>query len=166
MPVISAAQLREEARKAREIADQLATAARDATAAEAAARRPKEPTPGDEPEYVVFRRYTSGREYHYAAVGWRIGNTVRWAVTGQETRRFNWAGLLEFIGETNWNSIRVVTDTLAVLPPGAEPPAAEYMGAFGKVKRTESVVEPLVRAEVPVDKHPSAFADYAGPYGG
>ncbi|AZS07681.1 hypothetical protein SEA_DURGA_99 [Mycobacterium phage Durga] len=119
-------------------------AAEIARAAEEA-RRPKMPTVHTGVSVVVtFRRYTSGREYNYAAIGWRTGTSVRWAVTGTETRRFNWAGLLDFIGEANWHTLAEVTQTRTVLASGVEPPVAEVMGRYGKVLRTERPASPFV----------------------
>ncbi|AKU45578.1 hypothetical protein AU153_gp94 [Mycobacterium phage Pops] len=119
-------------------------AAEIARAAEEA-RRPKMPTVHTGVSVVVtFRRYTSGREYNYAAIGWRTGTSVRWAVTGTETRRFNWAGLLDFIGEANWHTLAEVTQTRTVLASGGEPPVAEVMGRYGKVLRTERPASPFV----------------------
>lgn len=128
--------LHREADAAQERYHALRREARSAEQAEEAARRPAEPRPEpDLPEYVLFSRYTSGRVYHYAAVGWNIGGHVRWAVTGQEARRFNWPGLLDFIGAANWSSLYHVTDTVSLMPPGAEVPAAETVGPFGAVGR-------------------------------
>lgn len=128
----TAAELHREADAAQERYHALRRAARAAEKAEDAARRPKEPRPKpDLPEYVLFARYQGGRIYHYAAVGWNQGGQVRWAVTGQEARRFNWPGLLEFIGETNWSSLQHVTNSAEMVPAGAEPPAAETVGPFG-----------------------------------
>lgn len=141
MTVITAAKLREEAAKAREIADQLAADAAAATAAEAEARRPKMP-PVDADglaTVITFVKYQSGREYNYAAVGWRVGRNVRWSVTGTYTGRYNWPGLLAFIGEANWHSIAVVTETRKLLPPELEPPVVEQMGGYGRVIGTQSV---------------------------
>ncbi|AVO24752.1 hypothetical protein SEA_MAGIC8_96 [Mycobacterium phage Magic8] len=119
-------------------------AAEIARAAEEA-RRPKMPTVQTGVSVVVtFRRYTSGREYNYAAIGWRTGTSVRWAVTGTETRRFNWAGLLDFIGEANWHTLAEVTQTRTVLASGVEPPVAEVMGRYGEVLRTERPASPFV----------------------
>lgn len=149
MPVVSAAQLRQQAADARRIAVELAQQAQAAAAAELEASRPREPVISDEDCPVVyFTRYQSGREYHYAAVGWRQGQHRRWAVTGAETRRFNWSGLLAFVGEANWPTLVQMTGGAHLLPAGAEPPVAERMGPFGRVLGTESVVEPLVRATV------------------
>ena len=145
----SAADLAVEAARARAIADELARQAADQARVERLARTPKEPElePGL-PEFVMFTKYQSGRVYTYAAVGWAEGRgrtqVNRWAITGQEARRFNWAALLKFVGESNWGSLRVFTDARPLLDPGSEPEVAEVMGAFGKVERTEDVVTPLV----------------------
>ncbi|AKY02803.1 hypothetical protein AVV09_gp90 [Mycobacterium phage BrownCNA] len=114
-------------------------------------RRPKMPPVHEgESAVVIFTKYQAGREYHYAAVGWRQGRSVRWAVTGNTTDRLNWPGLLQFIGEGNWPSLRVVTDTENIGPsPDEEEPVAERMGAYGRVLGTSGVVDPLVHAEVP-----------------
>lgn len=134
MTVITAAKLREEAAKAREIAEQLARDAAAATAAEAEASRPRCPTIGEgEHVFVGFERYQSGRAYVYAAIGWRTGRNVRWAITGNETRRFNWPGLLAFIGESNWGTLHRMNMGERLLPEGLEPPIAERMGSYGRV---------------------------------
>lgn len=115
---------------------ELRRAARLAQKAEEESRRPAEPRPTpDLPEFILFARYTGGRVYHYAAVGWNVGGQVRWAVTGTEARRFNWPGLLEFIGEANWSTLQHVTNVEPLVAPGAEPPAAETVGSFGQIKR-------------------------------
>lgn len=135
----SAAELRRQAAQAREIADQLARDAAAAAVAEREASRPKMPQIMDgAPTCVTFTKYQAGREYAYAAVGWRTGRSIRWAVTGSTTDRFNWPGLLDFIGEANWSTLRVVTDQEYVLSPEAEPPAAEKMGSYGRVVDTVS----------------------------
>lgn len=142
-----AAELRREAEQARRVADELARQASEAAAAEREASRPKMPemSEGDHP-VVYFTRYQAGREYGYAAIGWRTGHSYRWAVTGQETRRFNWPGLLDFIGEANWPSLVRMTGADHLLPPGAEPGVAERMGRYGRVLGTETVdtVSPYV----------------------
>jgi hypothetical protein len=111
------------------------------------ARRPVMPeitNPGDS-AVVVFNRYQSGKDYGYAAHGWREGSAVRWVVTGQNTERFNWQGLLEWIGEANWHSIHVVTDVKRIGPdPEDDTPLREVMGSYGRVERTEAIgVDPF-----------------------
>lgn len=139
----TAASLREEAAKARQIADELARQATVAARLEKEAATPREPEvePGL-PEFVMFSRYESGRVYTYAAIGWVEGRgrtrITRWAVTGSETRRFNWPGLLAFIGEGNWSTLYQFTDTVALRAPGGEPPVAERMGRYGRVLGTEA----------------------------
>lgn len=101
---------------------------------------------------VSFSKYQSGRLYNYAAVGWVAAHVdeiaappaghkvVRWAVTGMETRRMNWAGLLDFIGEANWPTLYLMTEDKLLGPlPGEEGPIAEVMGNYGRVERTERV---------------------------
>ncbi|AGT12824.1 hypothetical protein REPROBATE_88 [Mycobacterium phage Reprobate] len=134
---VTAAQLRAEAARARSIAEELTRQAAEQAIAEEEARKPKMPrvAQGEHP-VVAFERYQSGRNYNYAAVGWRDGRSVRWAVTGQEGRRFNWPGLLQFIGEANWATLRSLVDGDSLLPEGVEPPVAEEMGAFGRVLGT------------------------------
>lgn len=104
--------------------------------------RPKQPSldEGGMPTVVTFVKYQAGREYQYAALGWKEGNSTRWVVTGQETRRLNWPGLLEFIGEANWPSLHLVTALTRIGPdPAAEAPVAEVMGRYGRVERTETL---------------------------
>ena len=136
------AQADQAARIARELAEQAAAARQ----AEEAARRPQEPAvEAGLPEFVMFSRYESGRVYTYAAIGWQEGRgrtrVTRWAVTGQETRRFNWPGLLAFIGEANWHTLYQFTDSRSLLPAGAEPPVAEEMARYGRVRRTVLVYD-------------------------
>ena len=129
-----------EARRARVIADKLAQQALDASRAELEASRPKCPNVTEgAPTFVTFTKYQAGREYAYAAVGWRTGRSIRWAVTGATTERYNWRGLLAFIGEANWSTIRVVTDQEYLLESGDEPPVAEEMGSYGRVLSTRTV---------------------------
>lgn len=138
----SAATLQQQADQAARIAKDLATQAAAARRAELEASRPQQPNLADYPHPVVyFTRYRSGREYSYAAIGWREGNSVRWAITGNDTRRYNWSGLLNFIGEANWASIIHMTGGVPILPPGAEPPVAERMGRYGRVEGTETVTD-------------------------
>ncbi|AKF14351.1 hypothetical protein SEA_VINCENZO_89 [Mycobacterium phage Vincenzo] len=126
-------------------------------------RKPKQPDLGDAGSVAVtFTKYQAGREYAYAAVGWRVGQSTRWTVTGQNTDRLNWPGLLQFIGEANWPSLHVVVGLKRIGPdPAEEEPVAERMGSYGRVAGTYSpggVVDPLVRAEVPrVGTGPSPF---------
>ena len=95
------------------------------------ARRPVMPeiaNPSDS-AVVVFNRYQSGKDYGYAAHGWREGSAVRWVVTGQNTERFNWQGLLEWIGEANWHSLHVVTDVKRIGPdPEDDTPSGRVTG--------------------------------------
>jgi len=143
----TAAELVRQAQEARQRADELARAAAEAARLEREASRPKMPPVSAEataPPVVRFSRYMAGRAYHYAAVGWRDGRHVRWVVTGSEARRFNWPGLLEFIGEANWPTMELAIDYASMMPEGGEPPAAEVMGRFGRVERTEDVVSPIV----------------------
>ena len=130
----------------------LRAAAHQAAAAEREASRPQQPLILEGPQFsavVGFRRYQGGREYHYAAIGWRDGRSIRWAVTGQESRRFNWSGLLEFIGAANWHTLHRLHEGDSLFTVAAEPPAAERMGKYGRVLATEDVttgdtVTPLV----------------------
>jgi hypothetical protein len=141
--IVSAAELRARAREAAAEASRLTREADAATAAERAASRPQMPPVGGTGDraIVCFTRYQSGREYNYAALGWQLGRSVRWAVTGRR-RRFNWAGLLDFIGEANWGSLHLMHEARLLGPlPGAEPAVAERMGSFGKVLATEPVGE-------------------------
>lgn len=133
----TAAELQAEANQAAAVAKELARQAATARAAEEAASRPQMPevAEGDCP-VVYFTKYQGGREYHYAAIGWRVGRSVRWAVTGQVTDRMNWPGLLVFIGKANWPSLVHMTGGAHLLPAGAEPPVAERMGSFGRVHST------------------------------
>jgi hypothetical protein len=136
----TAAELDAQARTARRVADELAQQALEARRAEEEARKPKMPVvDADATPVVVFSRYQSGREYAYAAIGWRVGRSVRWAVTGHNTQRFNWPGLLNFIGESNWATLRHVVTTVPLLPEGEEPPVAETMGSYGRVKSVDTV---------------------------
>lgn len=143
---MTAAQLQREAEQAARIAAELSEQAAAARRAELEASRPKEPAvEAGLPEFVMFSRYQSGRVYTYAAVGWQEGRgrtkVTRWAVTGSETRRFNWPGLLNFIGEANWHTLYQFTDSRLLLPAGAEPPVAEEMARYGRVTRTVPVYD-------------------------
>lgn len=141
-----AATLQAQADQAARIAQELAQQAAAARRAEIAASRPAEPpVEAGLPEFVMFSRYQSGRAYTYAAIGWVEGRgrnqVTRWAVTGSETRRFNWPGLLAFIGEANWSTLHQFTDTRSLLPAGGEPPVAEEMARYGRVRRTVPVYD-------------------------
>jgi hypothetical protein len=146
MTIVSAAELRAQAAQAKRVAAELEQQAALATRAEADALKPKMPAADvDTHPVVTFSRYQSGREYNYAAIGFRIGRQVRWAVTGKETRRFNWPGLLAFIGEANWATLELVCASGSLLPEGAEPAVAERMARFGKVVSSEVLEDPPAR---------------------
>lgn len=111
------------------------------------AAKPKEPDLSDGPMFVGFSKYMNGRLYTYAAVGWcytqrdvnagRIAamfrNTGRWSITGQEAERYNWAGLLTFIGEANWPTLATLVHDKHLIKPEDAPPVVERMGRFGRV---------------------------------
>ncbi|AEJ94615.1 hypothetical protein FDI63_gp091 [Mycobacterium phage ChrisnMich] len=150
----SAAALRAKAAELLAQAGEVDRAVAEAELARREARKPKQPDVEHGSAVVVgFTKYQSGRTYAYAAVGWRYGNAVRWTVTGQTTDRFNWPGLLQFIGEANWPSMDRLTGVERLGPdPEDEEPVAERMGTFGRVLGSYSpggVVDPLVRATVP-----------------
>lgn len=145
----TAAELHRQAEQAREIADELAKEATAAARAELEASRPKMPAVAEGATVIVaFARYQSGRNYDYAAVGWRDGRSVRWAVTGQEGRRFNWPGLLAWVGEANWPSLRIMTTGSYLITEGSEPAVAETMGRYGRVLHTETISDDSVAAGV------------------
>lgn len=134
---ISAAELRAQAAALISEAAAIDQAAAKAAQEARDARKPKMPTvTAEEPAYVAFARYQAGRNYHYAAVGWRDGRNVRWMVTGATTNRFNWPGLLQWIGEANWPTLCPLTPGEPMVAPGDEPPVAEEMGNYGRVART------------------------------
>ncbi|WAB09252.1 hypothetical protein SEA_LITTLEMUNCHKIN_76 [Gordonia phage LittleMunchkin] len=97
---------------------------------------------------VMFTRRLSGRDYHYAAQGWRDRKAGRplFSVTGEESGRFTWAELLAFIGEDNWRSIRISTSA-------AEPRVRDTStAAQGPCDRfTWSQADEIVRAERELD---------------
>lgn len=134
-----ASELREKARQRKHEAQVLLREAREVERAEEIASRP--PMPAISPDgsrVVLFEKYQSGRNYAYAALGWRVGNmadaSVRWVVTGSDgDTRHNWASLLNFIGKANWATLRAVTSSSPLLAPGTEPPAAEKVGRYGQV---------------------------------
>lgn len=130
----TAAELRREAAESAARAKRLRVEAAEIERAERLARTPRMPhIPDGEHRVVLFEKLMSGRSYGFAAVGWRIGGQVRWTVTGNDGEyRHNWAGLLAYVGETNWSTIRLVTGTSPLLAPGDEPAASEKMGPFGK----------------------------------
>lgn len=143
----SSAQLREHAAAALAEAERLDRVRAELDRADREARKPKCPEMIEgEPVFLTFAKYLSGREYAYAAVGWRAGvNSTRWAVTGQGTNdhrrgigaeRFNWPGLLALVGEANWSSIRPLTPGEPLIAPADEPPVAERLGRYGTVEST------------------------------
>ena len=81
--------------------------------AERAARRPIEPAiePG-RIEVIVFSVGDPVRPQH-VAVGQHHehDDRVRWAVVNPETALMTWDRLLDTIGESNWDTMRVVTET-------------------------------------------------------
>lgn len=128
------------------------------TAALEAARRPKMPALGGAGDAAVvrFAKYQNGRTYNYAAIGWVAGTSgatkvIRWAVTGQEGRRFNWSGLLDFIGEANWPTLYEMTEHRLLGPDVEhESPLAQTMGDYGRVVSTGPVYSDggLVRGSI------------------
>lgn len=71
------------------------------------ARRPNEPEAldGRSPIIRFDKRFHSGTKvYEYAA----IGIFGHWYLTGQNRDRFTWSELMEWIGEENWDSVRVL----------------------------------------------------------
>ena len=146
--VPSAAQLRAQAAAFLEQAAEVERAEARALLLAREEAKPKVPQLSDGVAVVTFSRYQSGRNYNYAALGWRDGAAIRWVVTGHEKRRFNWPGLLEFIGEANWPTLHQVTETVRIGPdPALEAPVAEVMGDYGRVQRTEAVgrsVDPML----------------------
>lgn len=126
--------LREEAVEATARAKQLRAEAAEIERAEREAAKPKEPAiASGEHRVVLFEKYMSGRSYGFAAIGWRGNSQTRWTVTGSDGEyRHTWAGLLSYIGEANWSTLRMVTGTSPLLAPGAEPAASERMGPFGR----------------------------------
>lgn len=149
----TAASIREEARRAQVLADQLAHEAGRAQQAEIEATRPRMPEiEAGEPGFLTFTKYMSGREYTYAAVGWKLnrGSTARFVIThraegsrytasSEGNGRFTWEGLLAFIGEANWGSLRVLVPGEAIVAPGGLPPVVETIGSFGQVLGTHRV---------------------------
>lgn len=139
----SAAQLYEEAQRASAIAAELRTQAIEQARLERVASKPQMPDLSAGPVILGFEKHQSGRNYAYAAIGWTEGRYKRWAVTGTEARRFNWAGFLEFVGEGNWASIRVMNIGPTLLPEGTEPPVAERVGRYGRITAGRVGVDPF-----------------------
>lgn len=107
-------------------------------------RRPKAPKLKDgEARIIAFERYLSGRGYVYAAVGWRQGSNTRWCVTAtgraEQGGRYNWQGLLKFIGEANWGTIREMLYGEPLIAPADEPAVVEQIGPYGRVAGTYDV---------------------------
>lgn len=136
-------ELREQAHRMAREAEALRTQAAEMDRAAEEARRPKMPeVTTDTSPVVTFSKWMNGVDYRFAAVGFRKGAQVRWMVTGAETRRFTWSGLLSWIGEANWSTMVHLTGGHGIGPlPGSadEPAVAEEMGPFGRVKSTEAV---------------------------
>jgi hypothetical protein len=150
----TAAQLYAEARQAQRIAEELVHQAVTAAQAEHEARQPKMPeVTADQPVFLSFAKYTGGRSYNYAAVGWKQGGQhVRWAVTGTETRRFNWLGLLQFIGEANWHTLvhRDGGKGIGPTAPAEEVPVAERIGSYGRVTGTDKLGPSATECSEPI----------------
>jgi hypothetical protein len=156
----TAAELRAEARRLARLAREAEVAEARALMAAREARKPKEPPIGT---VIAFSKAMSGREYHYAALSFPVGTSGnrtmrRWAVTNTvrgEEGRYTWAGLLDFIGEANWTTLRVATEWNVLVEPEDEPAVKETVGPYGKVTSTE-LVEPYLGKATP----------FGGPYGG
>lgn len=137
------AELRRRAKALLERAEQHDLLAAEADRLAREARKPKMPNVEGGPAFVTFTRYLSGREYAYAAVGWRVGRSVRWSVTGRQggdgvgVDRYNWPGLLQFVGDANWPSIRPLVPGEPLIAPEDAPPVVERMGDYGRVLSSE-----------------------------
>lgn len=126
--------LREQAAALLAEAGHLDRAKAEAEIAAREAAKPVEPeVTVDQPAFVTFRKYLSGREYTYAAVGWRVGRSVRWAITSRPAERANWPALLQFIGEANWPTLRTLVEGDQITGTGGAGPVVEQMGAYGTV---------------------------------
>lgn len=143
--------LREQAAAQLAEASRLEAAAAEAERAAREALKPKEPDLLGGPVFVTFTKYQSGRLYTYAAVGWLVlpgdvaqgrrslqYNTGRWSVTGREAERYNWPGLLDFVGEANWPTLTLLTLGDALIAADAAPPVVEKLGRFGRVLASET----------------------------
>lgn len=145
----SAADLRKEALKARAIYLELERQARLQARLEEEARRPQEPVNGS---VIRFEKYASGRTYRYAAVNFVPSNGQdirRWAITNTVSGvegRYTWTGLLNFIGEANWESIVVAQEWVPLISPEAAPAVREKIGPYGRVTDTEPVEPYLGKA--------------------
>lgn len=152
-----ARELRERAKQAETQAKVLRQGAAEIERSIEEASRPKMPSIGvGSSRTVLFEKYQSGRNYAYAALGWRVGTmndaSVRWVVTGSDGQvRHNWKSLLNFIGKANWSTLRVVTGTSPLVAPGDEPAVAETMGPYGRILREEHCAD--------VDDYVPAFGD-------
>lgn len=94
---------------------------KQAEAAEQKARdaaKPAEPAIGpNRPAFVTFVRRLGDIEYTYAAVGVKlISGAMRWYPTGRmrparstDTLGRSWEGLLDWIGESQWHTVRRLT---------------------------------------------------------
>ncbi|AWN04274.1 hypothetical protein FDJ57_gp73 [Gordonia phage Sour] len=116
MEAATAAQMKAQAAEHRRLAEKLEA---DAARAEQAARerhelrrfRPICPLSStdhrDATAVVTFTRTLSGRSYRYAAIGWidRRRGKPMWSITGEESGRFTWSELLDFIEAENWRSM-------------------------------------------------------------
>lgn len=89
---------------------------------------------------ITFTRRLSGRDYKYAAVGWVDRRTGRgtWSMTGEESGRYSWSALLDFIEPENWRSIRQVHHEIGL-------PVRDMKGAGGVSNWGEA--DEKVRAE-------------------
>lgn len=118
--------------------------------------KPREPDLSNGPVHLSFVRDLRDRAYTYGAVGFRravglygrdrIECSVRWVITAsrigvaqgaKEAGRYNWNGLLEFIGEANWPTIRMMTPGDFLFGAKDAPPMVERMGDYGSVLRTD-----------------------------
>lgn len=115
------------------------------------ARKPKAPDVRHGPQHVSFVRVLQGRAYTYGAVGWSYGggDGSRWAITASRAPkpseramdhgRYTWNGLLEFVGEANWDSITLLRPGATLIRPEDAPAVKETIGDYGRVLGTEQV---------------------------
>lgn len=104
--------LRRSAETMRQYADRMERRADEAEAAERIARRPAEPTirPGHT-EVLVFKSGNAVLPNH-VAVGELVDGAQRWAIIAHPaTILLTWVEFLNAIGESNWESLRVVVET-------------------------------------------------------
>ncbi|WIC90058.1 hypothetical protein SEA_SISKO_76 [Gordonia phage Sisko] len=116
---------------------------------------------------ITFTRVLGGRTYNYAAVGWvdKRRRKTLWSITGEESGRYTWAELLDFIEAENWRSMKVVAveAELSVRDTKGQGGKYTWAGADAKVAAERAAAEVPQASPFRAQEHrPAATESLAG----